>query len=96
MSEAQTVINITDTGLEAVGKGMRLGEIRAAIPDLEAACNAAMERAEVFTDLCKLVGLKAGTDPSVIKTFITARCNDRVKKTEMKAEQLQILFSELE
>ena len=95
MAEAQTVINITGEGLSAAGKGMRLNEIRTAIPELEAACNAAIERAEIFTDLCKLVGLKAGTDPAVVKSFISARCKDAVRKTEDKAEQLSILFDEI-
>lgn len=96
MAEAQTVINISEAGLNSVSKGMRLGEIRAAIPELEAACNAAIERAEIFTDLCKLVGLKAGTDPAVVKSFISARCKDSVRKTEDKAEQLSILFDEID
>ena len=96
MSEQQTIINITDKGLSALGKGMRVNEIRMAIPELEAACNAAVEYAERFNDLCKLIGLKAGTDPAVIKTFITARCNERVAKVEARAEQLSILFDEIE
>ncbi|MCR4297479.1 MAG: hypothetical protein NUV75_01815 [Gallionella sp.] len=73
---------------------MHLNEIRVAIPELEAACNRAIEAGDEFGEPCKLVGLKAGTDPAVIKTFIAARCNDRVKKTESKAEQLSILFDE--
>jgi len=89
-------INITDTGLSAAGKGMRLGEIRAAIPELEAACNRAIDASEAFGDLCKLIGLQASVDPSVIKTFVAARCNDRIKKTADKAEQLDLLFSEIE
>ena len=74
---------------------MHLTEIRNAIPQLEAACNRAIEVNDEFTHLCKLIALKGGTDPGVLKTFITARCNDRVMKTEAKAEQLQILFSEI-
>ena len=96
MAETVRQINITESGMAAVGKGMHLNEISAAIPELEAACNHSIEAAESFGDLCKLVGLKAGADPSVVKTFIVARCNDRVKKTENKAEQLSILFDECE
>lgn len=97
MAEAKNVtqINISESGMSSLSKGMRLNEIRTAIPELEAACNAAIERAEIFTDLCKLVGLKANVDGAVVKTFISARCKDSVQKTEDKAQQLEILFSEI-
>ncbi|MDO8595932.1 MAG: hypothetical protein Q7R45_04830 [Sulfuricaulis sp.] len=91
----QTVINISDKGLRAAGNGMRLAEIRAALPELEAACNRAIEAAEDFGTLCQLVGLKAGTDPAVVKAFVSARCKETVAKAEAKAEQLSLLFSEI-
>ena len=88
-------ITITDTGMSALSKGMHLSEIRGAIGELEAACNRAIEANEDFTAICQLKALQGGVDPAVLKTFITARCNDRVKKTENKAEQLSILFDEI-
>lgn len=91
----QTVINVSMKGLEAVGKGMHLNEIRSALGELEAACNRAIDAAEDYDNVCKLVALKAGTDAAVVKTFVTARCKENVAKTENKAEQLSILFNEI-
>lgn len=96
MAEAsQTVINISGAGLQAAGNGMNLKEIRTALPELEAACNRAIEAAEDFGTLCQFIGLKAGTDPSVVKAFVSARCKETVAKSENKAEQLSLLFSEI-
>lgn len=81
--------------LEQLTKGIKLQEIRAAIPELEAKCNAKIEVAEDFSNLCKLVALKAGINPSVLATYITAVCNDTLKKKEMQTEQLTLLFEEL-
>ncbi len=75
---------------------MKLGEIRDSMPQLEAACNAKTEVAEAFADLCKLVALKAGVNPAVLATYITAMCNGTDKKKAAQAEQLALLFDELE
>ena len=95
IDNGKTIINITSQGLSSVAKGMHLNEIRTAIPELEAACNHAIEAAEDYDNVCKLIALKAGTDAAVVKTFITARCKENVAKTENKAEQLSILFNEI-
>ena len=85
----------SEKGFTAAMGGMRLNEIRTAIPELEAACNRLNDASEDFTNLCKLVALKAGADASVVKTFITARVNETAAKTERKAEQLGLLFDEI-
>ena len=91
----ETIFSGSGKALQALGAGMRLAEIRIALPELEAACNRANEAAEDFTNLCKLVSLKASVDASVVKTFVTARVNETVAKTERKAEQLGLLFDEI-
>ena len=85
----------TEKGFTAAMGGMRLNEIRTAIPELEAACNRANDASEDFTNLCKLIALKAGADAGVISTFIKARVNETAAKTERKAEQLGLLFDEI-
>jgi hypothetical protein len=100
MAEAQqddlTYENLSVSNFAARQKGMHLSEIKAALPELEAACNRAIEASEAFSDLCTLIGLKAHTDAAVVKTFVTARCKDTEAKNLNKAEQLQILFGEFE
>jgi len=81
--------------LSELSKGIKLSEIRTAIPELEAKCNAKIEVAEDFANLVKLVALKAGINPTVLATYITAVCNDTLKKKEMQTEQLTLLFEEL-
>lgn len=95
MSEPQLVVNVTEKRLHAASIGIKLQEIRAATGELEAACNRKREAAQDFTDLCKLVALKAGIDASVLSTYITAVCNETIAKKEKQAEQLSLLFEEL-
>lgn len=89
------IINITAGQLSSLAKGIKLAEIRTAMPELEAACNAKIEVAEQFSDMVKLVALKAGVNPSVLATYITAACQDTLAKKEAQTEQLSILFEEL-
>lgn len=74
----------------------KLAEIRTALPQLEAACNAKIEVAEAFSDLCKLVAIKAGVNPAVLATYITAVVTGTDKKKAAQAEHLTLLFDELE
>jgi hypothetical protein len=93
--QQQNVISVTANQLSALTKGIKLGEIRQSMPQLEALCNHKIEATEEFSDLCRLVALKAGINPSVLATYITAVCNDTLKKKEMQTEQLTLLFEEL-
>ena len=88
-------IHVTDRQLSALSKGIHVNEIRGAIGELEAACNRKIEAAEDYSNVVKLVALKAGVDASVLAAYITARCNDTLAKKEKQAEQLSLLFSEI-
>lgn len=81
--------------IDQLTKGIKLAEIRSAIPELEAKCNAKIELSEDFANCVKLVALKAGINATVLATYITAVCNDTLKKKEMQTEQLTLLFEEL-
>ena len=94
-AQPDLTIHVTDRGLSALSKGIKLAEIRTAMPQLEAACYAKIETAEAFADLCKLVALKAGVNASVLATYITAVCQDTLKKKEAQVEQLSLLFEGL-
>jgi hypothetical protein len=88
-------IHVTDKQLSALSQGIKLGEIHAAIPELEAACNSKIMTSERFADLVKLVALKSGVSAPVLSTYITAVCNDTLKKKQKYTEQLALLFEEL-
>ena len=92
-------VKTTGAQLHALTKGLSLGikisEIKAACPELEAACNRKIDAAENFANLCKLIALKSGMDASVLSTYITAVCNETLEKKEKQAEQLTLLFEEM-
>src|SRR3990167_5450302 len=95
-----TEVKTTGAQLHSLTQGMNLGiikisEIKAACPELEAACNRKINAAETFANLCKLVALKSGFDASVLSTYITAVCNETLAKKEKQAEQLTLLFEEM-
>lgn len=95
METPHLTVHVTDKQLKAASKGIKLPEIKGAIPELEAACNRKIAAAEDFSNLCKLTALKAGVDASVLSTYITARCNDTLAKKENQAEQLTLLFENI-
>ena len=101
MSEAVSIsgggmkVDTTIGRMQALSKGIKLNEIIAAVPELEARCKMKIEAGERFADLVKLVALKSGIDASVLSTYITAVCNDTLKKKQNQAEQLSLLFDEL-
>src|SRR3990167_5833253 len=94
-----TEVKTTGAQLHQMAAGLKLGikisEIKAACPELEAACNRKIGAAEAFADLCKLVALKSGIDASVLSTYITAVCNETLAKKEKQSEQLALLFEEM-
>jgi hypothetical protein len=95
MSAQPNVISITPAALGVVTSGINLRDIRAALPELEAACRAKIEVAEAFGDLCKIIAAKAGVSPQVLASYITAVCNDTLAKREAQLKQLTLLFEEL-
>jgi hypothetical protein len=101
MSEAVSIkgggieVNTTIGNIAALNQGIKLNEVRAAVPELEACCNMKIQAAEKFANLVKLVALKAGLDATVLSTYITAVCNQTLNKKQKQAEQLSLLFEEL-
>jgi len=95
MAAPDLTVHVTDKQLSAMAQGIKLAEIRSAIHELEAACNRKIEANEDFQNVVKLVALKAGVNPSVLATYVTAVCNDTLKKKEAQTEQLALLFDEL-
>ena len=80
--------------LKALQQGINLTAIRTSIPELEAACNRKTEAAEDFKNAITIAALKAGVLAPVLSQYITARCNDTVKKKAASAQQLSLLFGE--
>ena len=95
MGNPDLTIHVTDKGLSALAKGIKLNEIRGGTDELERLCSRKIDAAEDFTNAVKLIALKAGIDASVLSTFITAKVNDTLKKKQNQAEQLALLFEEL-
>ena len=87
-------IHVTSKQLSAISKGMKLTEIRSAMPALDALCRQKIDAAAEFSEKVKLVAEKAGVSPAVLSTYITAVCKDTVAKKREQAEQLEILFDE--
>ncbi len=88
-------IDTTIGAIAALAKGIKLNEIRAAVPELEARCKMKIDHAETFSNLCKLVSLKAGVDAGVLSSYITACVKQTVGEKKDKLEQLTLLFDEL-
>lgn len=82
------------TALNALGQGINLTALRNAIPELESACNRKIEASEDFKNVIQVVAINAGILPGVLSQYITARCNDTVKKKSVSAQQLNLLFDE--
>ena len=95
MSEPHLTVHVTDQGLSAAARGMKLSEIRVATDELERLCTRKIDAAEDFSNAVKLAALKSNIDASVLSTYITAKVNDTLKKKQNQAEQLSILFDEL-
>jgi hypothetical protein len=95
VSGPDLTVHVTDKGLSALAKGIKLSEIREALGGLERLCTAKIEAAEEFANAVKLAALKAGVDAPVLATYVTATVNDTLKKKQSQAEQLALLFDEL-
>lgn len=81
---------------QASGDAIKIAAVLDALPELERACQRKIDAAESFTDACKAVALKAGIEPSVVSTYVTAKIKDTLEKQQKKAEQLNLLFEEAE
>jgi rRNA processing protein Krr1/Pno1 len=94
--DAAMTIHVTDKTLSALGQGIKLGEIRAAVDELQNLCHVKIAAAETFATTCKAVAERSGINPSVLATFINAIAKDKLRENQKKAEQLSLLFEEIE
>ena len=82
--------------VRALAAGINLTALRASIQELEAACNRKIEAQEDFKNMVQVQALTLGILPGVLSQYIVARCTDTVKKKARSAEQLSLLFGEIE
>ncbi len=75
---------------------IRLAPIRDALKNLEDLCLMKLAAADSFADACTAAAKNAGLEPSVVKTYVTAKVNDKLAAQQKKAEQLQLLFEEFD
>jgi hypothetical protein len=88
---------VTATDVPAADdRSIKLSELRDSTEELENLCSKKIDAAADFTNAVKLVALKTRIDPSVLSTYITAKVNDTLKKKQNQAEQLALLFDELQ
>lgn len=66
------------------------------IEELENAYRRKVDLSEAFSDACEHQAKQAGIHPSVLKAWIKARVEDKEAEHKSKAEQLQMLFDELD
>jgi hypothetical protein len=89
--------HVTDkTQVRALAAGINLTTLRGSIGLLEAACNRKIEAQEDFKNAIQVAALTVGVLPGVLSQYIVARCTDSVKKKARSAEQLSLLFGEIE
>lgn len=87
-------VNGVQVNVRALGQGINLTEIRTRLPQLEALCNRKTEAAEDFRNAIQVAAIESGVMPAVLTQYVTARCNDTVRKKARSAEQLSLLFGE--
>jgi hypothetical protein len=96
MSEQATLtIATTDRRLKVISKEIDLSVVRDAIGKLESLCDSKNDAASAFKDYCKLVALQAHIDQGVLASYVTAIVNAKVSEVRNKAEQLDLLFTEI-
>ena len=89
--------HVTDKAqVRALAAGINLTALRGSISLLEAACNRKIEAQEDFKNGIQVAALTVGVLPGVLSQYIVARCTDSVKKKARSAEQLSLLFGEIE
>lgn len=81
--------------VRALGQGINLTALRAAIPLLESQCNRKIESAEDFKNAITVAAIETGILPGVLSQYIVARCTDTVTRKAKSAGQLSLLFDEI-
>lgn len=74
---------------------MNTEAISVSMSELETAWTKKHDAGEDFKTLCEAVAVKAQCEPSVLKTYISARMQDKLDAQAKKAEQLGFLFDNL-
>lgn len=87
-------LQTTDRKLAAVAKGIKLGEVRGAISELETLCHHKIAASDAFSDACKRVAEKSGMKAAAISAYVTSIVRDKLEDNREKAEQLSLLFEE--
>jgi|GEM_PF-5071862 len=75
---------------------IKLDPLRESLPELERACQRKIDASDDFSNACDAVALKAGLDPAVVKSYVTARVRDKLDEYEKKSTQLALVFEGIE
>lgn len=70
----------------------KLEAVSVSMTELESAWTRKHEAGEDFKAMCEAVALKAGLEPSALKTYINAKMQDKLEAQQKKAEQLTLLL----
>jgi len=93
--EAGDISELTEK-IKAVGGGIRLTVIRKALPELKIACERKINATQDFAAACKTVAVNAGIDAGVLQAFVSAAVRDKLEEKQARAQQLSLLFNEIE
>lgn len=94
--EPHATIHVTDRQFAAAAKGISLGAIRGSLDELCDLCQKKIDAGENFKVACKAVAEKSRVDATVIAQYVTALVRDKMEEMASKAEQLELLFTELD
>lgn len=92
----QVTINVTDRMFAATAKGIQLGAIQNSLEELRDLCQKKIDAGENFKVACKAVAEKSRIDATVIAQYVSALVRDKMEEMAGKAEQLELLFTELD
>jgi len=70
--------------------------VKESIEELEKLFTRAKSAKEALREAVTKVAEKSGLRPDVLSAYVKARCNDRLDEYQTKAEQLSLVFSEVE
>lgn len=94
--EPHVSIHVTDRLFAAAAKGISLGAIKDSLDELRDLCQKKIDASENFKTACKAVADKSRIDATVIAQYVTALVRDKMEEMAGKAEQLELLFTELD
>lgn len=98
MLDAQTVPQPTAAAPEFSAPVIKLDALRGGLKELEEAYLVLAANKAAWREKVKAIAEKSGLSPSVIRTYIAARCAEDSAQTERKAEQakqMALVFEEV-